>query len=228
MNHRGIPADFAGTVRLFPLPNLVLLPHVGQPLHIFEPRYRELMEDALEDDRLIATALLQSGWEEDYHKKPPIHPMICIGTIQNEERLSDGRYNLILQGVARARITEEIKTGKAYRIARVEVLEEIAPSEEQATRLLTRLAQEVTPFFRPRPVALQQMQRLLVSGLELGALSDIFSFVLPLPLEARLELLGEAHVATRVERLLEVLSEQPPPALPPTGGRRFPPGFSLN
>ena len=228
MNHRGLPADFAGTVRLFPLPNLVLLPHVGQPLHIFEPRYRELMEDALEDDRLIATALLQAGWEEDYHKRPPIHPVICIGTIQNEERLSDGRYNLILQGVARARITEEIKTGKAYRIARVQVLEDVPPRDEQAAHLLTRLAQEVTPFFRLHPVALEQMQRLMVSGLELSALSDIFSFALPLPLEARLELLGEAHVETRVERLLEVLSEQPPPAPPPTRGRRFPPDFSPN
>ncbi len=50
--------DFAGKVRVFPLPNLVLFPHVMQPLHIFEPRYRELLEDALAGDRLITMALL--------------------------------------------------------------------------------------------------------------------------------------------------------------------------
>src|SRR5213080_2405252 len=91
--------DFQGTARLFPLPNLVLFPHVGQPLHVFEPRYRQLMADALDDDRLIALALLRPGWEEDYHKKPPIHEMVCLGRINNEEKLADGRYNLLLHGV---------------------------------------------------------------------------------------------------------------------------------
>ena len=68
------PDEFAGTARLFPLPNLVLFPHVVQPLHIFEPRYRQLMADALADDRLIAMALLRPGWEEDYHRKPADPP----------------------------------------------------------------------------------------------------------------------------------------------------------
>ena len=57
------PDDFSGPVRLFPLPNLVLFPYVLQPLHIFQPRYRELMADALHDDRLIALATLKPGWE---------------------------------------------------------------------------------------------------------------------------------------------------------------------
>jgi Lon protease-like protein len=228
MNHRGLPADFAGTVRLFPLPNLVLFPHVGQPLHIFEPRYRQLMEDALEDDRLIATALLRAGWEEDYHKKPPIHPVVCIGKILHEERLSDGRFNLILQGVARACILEELKLDKLYRVARIELLTDRPPPPSRAESLLGRLAEKVTPYFRVHPVAFEQMQRLLVSGLGLGTLSDIFSFALPLPLEARQELLGEVDVAQRVERLLEVLSELPPPSSPTPPSRRFPPDFSLN
>src|SRR5580700_9155649 len=94
---------FSCTARLFPLPNLVLFPHVIQPLHVFEPRYRQLMEDALQADRLMAIALLQPGWEEDYHQRPPIHPVVCIGRIFKEERLEDGRFNLLLQGLCRAR-----------------------------------------------------------------------------------------------------------------------------
>ena len=114
--------DFCGTARLFPLPNLVLFPHVIQPLHVFEPRYRQLMADALAGDRLMALALLQPDWEEDYHKRPPIHPTVCLGRIFQEERLPDGRFNLLLHGVARARVLEEVQTGKLYRSARIDVL----------------------------------------------------------------------------------------------------------
>ena len=70
---------FSGRVRLFPLPNLVLFPHVMQPLHIFEPRYRHLLEDALADDRLITMAALKPGWETDYEGRPPLYPVACLG-----------------------------------------------------------------------------------------------------------------------------------------------------
>src|SRR3954470_6986505 len=89
-------SGFGGTVRLFPLPNLVLFPHVIQPLHVFEPRYRQLMADALADDRLMALALPRPGEEEDYHKRPPIHRVVCVGQIDQEDKLPDGRYNLLL------------------------------------------------------------------------------------------------------------------------------------
>src|SRR6266446_3205239 len=110
-------SKFAGTARLFPLPNMVLFPHVVQPLHIFEPRYRQLMADALAGDRLITMALLKPGWEEEYHKQPPIHAGVCIGKIAQEERLSDGRYNLLVHGVARAHILEPVPSSKLYRVA---------------------------------------------------------------------------------------------------------------
>ena len=114
--------DFRGRARLFPLPDLVLFPYVVQPLHIFEPRYRQLMEDALKDDRLIGMALLRPGWEKNYHKRPPIHPMICLGRIHKEERLPDGRWNLLLHGLARARVENEMKADRLYRMARVRLV----------------------------------------------------------------------------------------------------------
>lgn len=57
------PDQFEGHVRLFPLPNLVMFPHVMQALHIFEPRYRSMFEEALDDDRLVALGSLAPGWE---------------------------------------------------------------------------------------------------------------------------------------------------------------------
>ena len=136
--------DFHGAARLFPLPDLVLFPYAVQGLHIFEPRYRQLMDDALEGDRLIGMALLQSGWEENYHKRPPIHPMICLGRIHQEEQLADGCWNFLLQGVARARVEAEPKSGRLYRTARVQLVrdEEVA-SQQTAGLLRRRLAQEM-------------------------------------------------------------------------------------
>src|SRR5215510_11390422 len=94
-------AGFTGTARLFPLPNLVFFPHVMQPLHIFEPRYRQMTADALAGDRLIALVLPTPGWEADYAGRPAIHPVVCLGQVVTEQRLEDGRYNLLLRGLTR-------------------------------------------------------------------------------------------------------------------------------
>src|ERR687888_846338 len=115
-------AKFAGTARLFPLPNLVLFPHVVQPLHVFEPRYRQMTADALAGDRLIALALLQPGWEEEYDARPAVHPVACLGRVVADQLLPDGKYNLLLRGVSRLRLIEEVPDGRPYRTARAELL----------------------------------------------------------------------------------------------------------
>src|SRR5205823_11507801 len=167
-------ADFTGVARLFPLPNLVLFPHLVQPLHVFEPRYRQLMADALGDDRLMALALLRPGWEEDYHKSPPIYPAVCLGRITQEERLPDGRYNLLLQGLARARVIEEIPTPKLYRTARVELLRDAPPgSPDQEKELARRLAERGLDFFAGQPAIREQLRRLVQGGAPLGMLPDV-------------------------------------------------------
>src|SRR5436853_468650 len=97
-----ILANFPGRARLFPLPNLVLFPHVVQPLHVFEPRYRQMTADALADDRLITLVLLKPGWEDAGNKPPAVHPVACLGRVVADQLLPDGRYNLLLRGLSRA------------------------------------------------------------------------------------------------------------------------------
>src|SRR5262245_21174118 len=99
-----IPRDFAGCVRLFPLPNLVLFPHVVQPLHIFEHRYCEMLEEALCSDGLVAIVLLEPGWERDYEGRPAIAPVACLGKVLSHERLPGNKHNLLLRGMCRAAI----------------------------------------------------------------------------------------------------------------------------
>src|SRR5678815_4288930 len=120
---------------LFPLPNVVLFPNVFLPLHIFEPRYREMVADAIAGDRVIGMALLKPGWEDDYEGRPPIFATGCSGVITHFERLPDGRYNIILRGVERFRILEE-EESRSYRRAIVEPLTEppLAAEDRRALR----------------------------------------------------------------------------------------------
>lgn len=109
--------DFSKAVPLFPLPDCMLLPHATLPLHIFEPRYRVMVRDALDAAGLIAMAIFEGGhWKVDYQGQPPLRPYVCIGYILRHEPLADGRYNILLQGVCRARIRKELPH-QPYRVA---------------------------------------------------------------------------------------------------------------
>ena len=87
------------TIPIFPLPNVVLFPNVFLPLHIFEPRYRQMVDDALKGDRIVGMVLLRPGWEGDYEGRPPVYPIGCAGVITHAERLPDGRFNIVLRGM---------------------------------------------------------------------------------------------------------------------------------
>ena len=118
-------------VPLFPLPNVVLFPRVFLPLHIFEPRYREMVRDALAADRIIGMVLLRSGGAAGGADNPAVFPTGCAGRITHCEQLPDGRYNIVLRGVHKFRILEEDRT-RSYRRASVETLDE--PDEEGGLR----------------------------------------------------------------------------------------------
>jgi uncharacterized protein len=221
--------DFRGLARLFPLPNLVLFPSVIQPLHIFEPRYRQLMEDALKDDRLIGMGLLQPGFEEDYHNNPPVFPVICLGRIHKEERLPDGRWNLLLHGLTRARIEGELDADRLYRIARVELIpEKEVASLSTAKELRCQLGQETRRWFAAHEAAVVQLEKLLHSDLTLGALCDVFGFALPIAVEVKQQLLEDVDVVERARRLIGHLETTAPPEPIQAPSRRFPPEFSSN
>ena len=106
-------------LRLFPLPEVVLLPGTLLPLHIFEPRYRAMVADSLEGDRLIGMAMLEPGWEEG-GEAPRIRRVGGAGEIVESEKLPDGRYNIVLEGRFRYRIVQERETSTPYRVASVE------------------------------------------------------------------------------------------------------------
>ena len=119
------------TLPIFPLPNAVLFPNVFLPLHIFEPRYREMVAEALAGDRLIGMTLLRPGWREGYEGRPPVYQTGCAGLITHADRLPDGRFNIVLRGLARFRITGE-EAGRSFRVANIEPLADVLSEADRA------------------------------------------------------------------------------------------------
>ena len=220
-------AGFTGAVRLFPLPNLVFFPHVMQPLHIFEPRYRQMTADALEGDRLIALVLPKPGWEKEYAAAPPIYSVATVGAIVADQKLDDGRYNILLRGLSRIHLLGEMPQSKLYRKAKAELLVEEPPSgSAKERRLRKRLVSTAPALFAKQGAIMAQFRKLLKSDLPLGALCDLIAFALPLDAEFKQRLLEELDVTTRTTALLEhlaSLSKKPEAAELP-----FPPEFSVN
>jgi uncharacterized protein len=119
--------DFSRPIPLFPLPNCVVFPGVVQPLHIFEPRYLEMIAETLSDQSVLAMALLKPGWEKDYYGFPEVYPLVCVGKVIAHEKMEDGKYNLLLHGVARANVVVEARRD-LYRVARLEPCFDVAGS----------------------------------------------------------------------------------------------------
>jgi Lon protease-like protein len=225
MNEHDAPAEFDGTARLFPLPGLVFFPHVMQPLHIFEPRYRQMTADALASDKLIALVLPRPGWEPDYAGRPAIHQIATLGQIVAEQKLEDGRYNLLLRGLHRIRIVEEIPGAKLYRQARAEIVDDVPPVNlALELNWRHRLRQRVPTWINQPPGEVQQqLHKLLEGDLPLGALCDILSFALPLDPDRKQELLAELDVDARLTLLFKHFDQVAVAPRP-----KFPPDFSEN
>ncbi len=221
--------EFDGVARLFPLPNFVLFPHAVKPLHIFEPRYREMTEDALAADRLIGLALLKPGWENEYEGQPPIHEMVCLAHIVNDQRLADGKFNILVRGLCRLKVETEVANARSYRSARGKVL--CDPIHDDNPVIRAEIAKATLPWLQAATSILPQFQQVLNSKLPLGVLCDVLGFALPLPVELKQELLNELDIELRAGCLLRTLQKPPPETLPhprPQRIRKFPPTFSDN
>jgi Lon protease-like protein len=221
------PAQFSGVARLFPIPNLVMFPNVMQPLHVFEPRYRALLNDAMENDHLIAVAILAPGWESDYEGRPPLERHACLGRVVASQTVEDGSDNLLLVGVRRICLLDELPPTKAYREAHVAVCEDIYPPDqvEHGAELKRQLCARLSKFLPGLNAAYKPLEHLLDAHVSLGVLTDVLSYALDLDLPAKETLLSESNVYRRAELILECLANMD---ATPGQSASFPPDFSSN
>ena len=221
-----LPADFSGEVRLFPLPATVLFPRSVLPLHIFESRYREMFEDAIDADNLIAMATLLPGYEDEYYSRPQIAPAVCIGHIHMHERTEDGRYNFVLVGLRRAEVQYEIEPVRAYRRAMVKLLDDGADHDNASSgdaSLAEQLLKRVQQHVAGTEQLADQLQRL---SLSLATFTDVLAFHLPLETSTKLQLLAESDPTVRAGLLMSALPN--PNGDSSDTGSSFPPRFSGN
>lgn len=128
-----IQVNFNKPMPLFPLADVVLLPHSVQQLHIFEKRYRQMVDQCLDQSGQIAMATFaDEDAAADEDATPPLRPAVCIGQIMQHHRFDDGKYNLLLLGICRAQIAEidEPEGERLYRNARLRLLERPEPQAE--------------------------------------------------------------------------------------------------
>src|SRR5579884_259515 len=189
-------------VPLFPLPNVVFFPKTYLPLHVFEPRYREMVQDTMEGDRIIGMALLKEGWEIDYDRNPPIHSIGSIGEIVRSQRQDDGRYNILLYGLKKYRVREE-NFLRSYRQARIEIIEESEINVLPAA-IKERLVEQMMRYGRKMPGG-DALESILEMGLDDDVLVATLSAGLPLTILEKQFLLESEDLHQRARRLVELM-----------------------
>ena len=190
---------------IFPLPQAVLFPGALMPLHVFEPRYRQLARDVLATHGAIAIAHIVEGAPVDEHGHPAIALVAGIGVVVESQELPDGRFNLLLEGRARVHLTE-LPFVPPYRRARGEMLEDAhveVPSVDNAS--LVAIANAFTSFVQARD---PNFHFTLPPSLPPGKIADLCAHHLILDAKERQHLIETLDPAARVRMVADALAVQ--------------------
>jgi len=197
------PIRIPGVIPLFPLPNVVFFPRTYLPLHIFESRYRRMVRDAAASHQMIGMVLLKEGWETDYEGAPPIFPLGAVGRMVTVQALSDGRFNILLQGLSRFEIQEEVGC-ESYRQGRIRLADFSAPEKKLPCDVRAELVKLVGNFLLSREDG-SALANFLKQPVDDEALVHNLSFALDFtPLEKQF-LLESDSLVQQARRLLDLL-----------------------
>ncbi len=190
---------------IFPLPTVNLFPETSASYHVFEPRYVEMIESVLEGDGLLAMGILKPGYEDDYYGTPEIYPIGCLGRLQSFEKLENGKYNIVLEGLYRVGFGEMVKDNP-FRVAEMIELPETDFDNdfiEEREDLLLRLNYLV----EQSPEALDFSPILGENGSFIG-LVNLVARTLPLKNSEQYSLLSMDSVRERANRILWLIDDQ--------------------
>jgi len=204
-----IRVNFGKPIAFFPLAAVSLVPHGVVHLHIFEPRYRQMVSDALDGAGQIAMAVFDgTAWQEEYHARPPVREMMCVGQIVAHEALADGRFNIALQGVCRARVLAELPPDedRLYRVAMLDPvsIEEVDDHEMKPVRLnVMRLLSKGS--LRDLRDAETMVRHLKDPEIPTAAILELVGFSLIQDPEQKYALLAEANLQRRADMVQDEL-----------------------
>jgi uncharacterized protein len=195
--------ELVSIIPVFPLPNVVLFSKVQLPLHIFEPRYRAMVRDAINGERLIGMALLKGDWQKEYYGNPEVFSVGCVGKIVGHTPFADGRCNILLHGVSEYEIREEILDRTSYRQAKVRLREEPKPLE---AAFFARLKSEILGLIGGIVEAESPLLKILADASIDGATwLNLCCFSLNFAPMEKQTLLEAESLEQRAARLIEVL-----------------------
>ena len=197
------PAGLPAVIPIFPLEDATLFPNASYPLHIFEPRYRAMIADALKGNRIIGMVTLQPGHEAEYEGRPPIFAIGCAGLITEYEELPDGRFNIVLGGLVKFRVTSE-DNSRPYRLAAVQAVPE--PLDEKKAAALTKERQRLDQLIEALSDTLGIGQ--IPPGEPDEQLVDELSQFLPMPRGQRQRLLEREDPLSRAVIVVGLLESQ--------------------
>lgn len=208
---RGVGDERGETLPLFPLSQVVLFPGVRCPLHVFEPRYRQMTEAALAGASRIGMIAVLPGARDAMTGDPPLFEVGCAGTIEEWKRLPDGRYDIVLRGAERFRVIEEIprEGDRLYRVARVEPLEDALSVADlpRVRALRERILGQLGDLLRhSAPESAERYDPARLADHDDATLASLLSQALQLPPAEKQGLLEAADVLDRYERLEAVLA----------------------
>jgi len=194
-------------IPLFPLENVVLLPALVVPLHVFEPRYRQLTAAVLAGDRRIGMIAVRPEHAHEMAGNPPLYDVGCEGFVTEHRRLPDGRYHLLLQGTHRFRILAELppENERLYRVAEAEVLSD-APGDPRRAHALREQVIDLLVRISERTLAPgQAIDVEKLRALETAQFANAVSQSVNLPTREKQGLLEAPSIAERLEGLAATL-----------------------
>ena len=189
------------SIPLFPLPGMVFIPYTVLPLHVFEPRYRDLVDDAMAGNKYLAVPRLRPGWESNYEASPDVFPVMGFGKILRYEPLADGRANIVLLGLGRLRIRHEMKPDCLYRVVEGSLLADDVPDggvQVLSTRV-ARLRMMLAQIVGGRPELTERVAPMMHKEMDaIPFINSLAHLILP-DVEARQKYLEMDKVVGRIE-----------------------------
>ena len=192
-------------LKVFPLHGVAVLPGTPAPFHIFEPRYRALVGDALAGDRILAVPGL-FGKSDELALRPPVRAVCGVGIIEAVERHDDGRLDIVLRGLARVRLLDELPATRLYREFRAELVEDVLPpggAAALAPRLeaLRRIVYDLSTRL-PAESGAPQLAEAVAQMKDPSAVADLVAAAAVSEPDPRQKVLEEADVARRLDLVM--------------------------
>ena len=195
-------------IPLFPLPGTVFIPHTMLSLHVFEPRYRDLVDDVVKGSRFIAVPRLRPGWERNYELAPEIFSVAGFGKIVRYEPFPDGRANIVIMGLGRMKVRTELGADALYRVAEGILLGDELPQQGMSSidAQVGRLRMMFAQILGGHPDLADRLTPLLASEVTSIPLIDAMSHLILPDVDSRQRYLEIDRVEARIEMVESLLA----------------------